>query len=170
MARESRETWSLRVVRWKDCGLTAKEFAAEVGIKPHSLSWWKWRLASRAESAPGTAREHGQTGESLAGDDGAGDVLVELAARGCRRSLSRSCSRTESLGPTSSRGLPSPTIGWTSRGPGVSEDGGLASRSATQQGEPRLPNLRESGRLFGDWADRLRRSRGPSESSEILEP
>ncbi|MGO9837885.1 MAG: IS66 family insertion sequence element accessory protein TnpA [Polyangiaceae bacterium] len=49
MDRESRETWAKRVERWKDSGLTAKEYAAELGVNAHSLSWWKWRLSS----APG---------------------------------------------------------------------------------------------------------------------
>jgi hypothetical protein len=44
MGRESRETWSKRVERWKASGLTAVEFAAQLGIKPSSLSWWKWQL------------------------------------------------------------------------------------------------------------------------------
>ncbi len=46
MERVSRETWSKRVERWKDSGLTAAEYAAEAGINAHSLSWWKWRLGS----------------------------------------------------------------------------------------------------------------------------
>jgi transposase len=47
MARSDvREVWAKRVERWKDSGLTAKEFATELGVSPHSLSWWKWRLNS----------------------------------------------------------------------------------------------------------------------------
>ena len=46
MERTSRETWAKRVERWQDSGLTAKEYAAEVGVNAHSLSWWKWRLSS----------------------------------------------------------------------------------------------------------------------------
>jgi hypothetical protein len=55
MDRESRETWAKRVERWTDSGLTAKEFAAEVGVNPHSLKWWKWRLSS-APARPSTER------------------------------------------------------------------------------------------------------------------
>jgi hypothetical protein len=40
--------WSKRVERWKASGLTAAEFAAELGIKPTSLAWWKWRLGKSA--------------------------------------------------------------------------------------------------------------------------
>lgn len=46
-----REQWSKRVERWKDSGLSAKEFAAETGINAHSLSWWRWQL-SKGDTAP----------------------------------------------------------------------------------------------------------------------
>lgn len=51
MDRESRETWAKRVERWKDSGLTAKEYAAEIGVNVHSLAWWKWRLSSTSAAA-----------------------------------------------------------------------------------------------------------------------
>jgi hypothetical protein len=44
MGRESREAWAKRVERWRDSGLTAKEFADEAGINARTLSYWKWRL------------------------------------------------------------------------------------------------------------------------------
>jgi hypothetical protein len=50
MAEGSRSTWAKRVERWKDSGLTAKEFAAEVGINAATLSHWKWRLDKEARS------------------------------------------------------------------------------------------------------------------------
>jgi transposase len=40
-----REQWAKRVERWKDSGLSAKEFAAETGLNAHSLSWWRWQLS-----------------------------------------------------------------------------------------------------------------------------
>lgn len=55
MERAGRETWTKRVERWKESGLTAKEFAAELGINPRSLSWWRWQL-SKSEAAPPTAK------------------------------------------------------------------------------------------------------------------
>ena len=48
MAGTSREVWAKRIERWKDSGLTAAEYAAEIGVNAHSLSWWKWRLAARS--------------------------------------------------------------------------------------------------------------------------
>jgi transposase len=47
MERADRETWAKRVERWKDSGLSAKEFAGELGVSPKSLAWWKWELTKK---------------------------------------------------------------------------------------------------------------------------
>ena len=49
-----REQWARRIQRWKDSGLPAKAFAAELGINARSLAWWKWEL-SKSEAAVVTA-------------------------------------------------------------------------------------------------------------------
>jgi hypothetical protein len=59
MGRTSREAWAKRVERWKDSGLTAAEFAAETGLKAHSLSWWKWRLSGAGTKGAQGARRRG---------------------------------------------------------------------------------------------------------------
>jgi hypothetical protein len=53
MGRVSRDVWAKRVERWRESGLTAKEFSAEIGIKSHSLTYWAWKLgaAAKAEKA-----------------------------------------------------------------------------------------------------------------------
>lgn len=48
MSRSNRAEWAKRVERWKDSGLTAKEYAAETGLNASTLSYWKWRLGSEA--------------------------------------------------------------------------------------------------------------------------
>jgi hypothetical protein len=48
----ARETWRKRVERWNDSGLTAAEFAGELGISERSLRWWKWRLGSESANRP----------------------------------------------------------------------------------------------------------------------
>lgn len=44
MERASRETWAKRVERWKDSGLSAPEFAREMGFNARTLRYWKWKL------------------------------------------------------------------------------------------------------------------------------
>jgi len=44
MTRESREIWAKRVERWRDSGLSATEFAAEIGVNANSLRHWGWRV------------------------------------------------------------------------------------------------------------------------------
>ena len=43
--KAGRAVWAKRVERWKESGLTAKEFATEIGVNPRTLSHWKWMLS-----------------------------------------------------------------------------------------------------------------------------
>ncbi len=47
MARTDRATWAKRVQRWGDSGLKAPEYAAEIGVNPRTLAYWKWRLGAK---------------------------------------------------------------------------------------------------------------------------
>jgi len=49
--RASRDEWRTRVERWKDSGLTAKEFAAETGINAGTLQFWSYKLRKAAPSS-----------------------------------------------------------------------------------------------------------------------
>ncbi|HKO26669.1 MAG TPA: hypothetical protein VJU80_04365, partial [Solirubrobacteraceae bacterium] len=42
--RASRDEWRKRVDRWKESGLTAKEFAAETGLNAGTLQFWRYKL------------------------------------------------------------------------------------------------------------------------------
>lgn len=44
MAKADREEWANRVQRWKDSGLSAREFESETGLKASALTYWRWRL------------------------------------------------------------------------------------------------------------------------------
>lgn len=55
MAKVDRAEWQKRVERWRDSGLSAKEFAAETGLKASTLSYWKWRLGAEQRKAEGAA-------------------------------------------------------------------------------------------------------------------
>jgi transposase-like protein len=52
MAQSNRSLWAKRVERWKDSGLTLKEFASEIGVNPNTLSHWNWRLSKESRPAP----------------------------------------------------------------------------------------------------------------------
>jgi hypothetical protein len=56
VARASAAQWAKRVEQWKDSGLTAKEFAADTGIKASTLTYWKWRLGATASLNPPSER------------------------------------------------------------------------------------------------------------------
>jgi transposase-like protein len=43
--------WVKRVERWRDSGLTLKEFASEVGVNANTLAGWRWRLGSEGGGA-----------------------------------------------------------------------------------------------------------------------
>ena len=45
-----REVWEPRVRRLGESDLTVKEFAAELGINPGTLSYWKWRLGKEVRN------------------------------------------------------------------------------------------------------------------------
>ena len=49
----NQEQWRKRVERWKDSGLTAREFAAETGINFHTLRFWSSRLQSEKRGKSG---------------------------------------------------------------------------------------------------------------------
>lgn len=59
MSRTSRVEWAKRVERWKDSGLSAKEYAAEIGVKSKTLSYWSWKL--RSGGAPVSDRGKGKS-------------------------------------------------------------------------------------------------------------
>ena len=45
--RRSAQTWARLIDAWKKSGQTADEFAATRGVAPRTLTWWKWRLATK---------------------------------------------------------------------------------------------------------------------------
>src|SRR4051794_1030303 len=46
--RASRDEWTKRVERWRDSGLSAEQFAAELGINAGTLKFWKYKLGQPA--------------------------------------------------------------------------------------------------------------------------
>jgi transposase len=56
--RESRIVWAERVARWRESGLSTRSFAELEGVKPSTLSFWKWKLGS----LPGAGHASGRGG------------------------------------------------------------------------------------------------------------
>ena len=52
----SRATWEKHVQRWVESDLTAREFAAEVGVNPRTLVYWKWKLKQGGKPASAKAK------------------------------------------------------------------------------------------------------------------
>lgn len=46
--KATREDWVKRVERWKDSGLTAREYAMEIGVNVNTLQHWGWKLKAEA--------------------------------------------------------------------------------------------------------------------------
>lgn len=93
MRREPREIWVQRVERWRDSDLTAREFAAELGVNLKTLQAWKYRLAAEAREAKGeqrAPRKHTEQRTPAALSfvelpvSSAGDARFELEIRGVR--------------------------------------------------------------------------------------
>jgi hypothetical protein len=80
MARASREAWAKRLERWRDSGLTEKEYPAEARINAHSLSWWKWRLSSGATAQRRVPRRRRSTPSP--GDTESADLRRDDHGRG----------------------------------------------------------------------------------------
>jgi transposase len=54
--RAKRDEWQKRVERWNYSGLSAKQFAADIGINAGTLQFWKYKLKKQSAEPPRTAR------------------------------------------------------------------------------------------------------------------
>jgi hypothetical protein len=50
----SRAEWQKRIERWRDSGLTAEQFAAELGINAGTLKYWKYRIGKDSTAVAAT--------------------------------------------------------------------------------------------------------------------
>lgn len=57
--RASRDQWRERVRRWRRSGKSADDFAAEIGVKPSTLTWWAWKVGETTKSG-GSRRQKGR--------------------------------------------------------------------------------------------------------------
>ncbi len=80
MSRTNRAEWAKRVERWKDSGLSAKEYAAETGVKASTLSYWSWRVRASAESRRDRPRRKAAAARGPVAADARSGQFVELEA------------------------------------------------------------------------------------------
>lgn len=50
--RRSAKEWQKLVRAWRRSGLPAAEFAARQGVKPQTLTWWRWQLGEKRVRRP----------------------------------------------------------------------------------------------------------------------
>jgi transposase-like protein len=55
--RTDRAEWQKRIERWRDSGLSADQFAAELGINAGTLRYWKYHLGKEARGVSASARK-----------------------------------------------------------------------------------------------------------------
>ena len=58
----SRSEWETHVQRWVESDLTAREFAAEVGVNPRTLVYWKWKLKQEGKPSERTPKRRSRKG------------------------------------------------------------------------------------------------------------
>ncbi len=46
--------WRERVEGWGRSGMTCKEYAAKIGVNPHTLAGWRWKLRRQTAAAAPT--------------------------------------------------------------------------------------------------------------------
>ncbi len=67
--RRSANEWAKLVKAWERSGKSAAAFAASLGVKPDTLTWWRWKLSRRPKSGGGvsvTRRKRRQAREARA--------------------------------------------------------------------------------------------------------
>jgi transposase len=82
----TRAEWAKRVERWRDSGLTAKEFATETGVKASSLSFWKWKLSADSNAAQDAERSRRRREPRASGTASSSPTFVEVEVARTSRS------------------------------------------------------------------------------------
>jgi hypothetical protein len=56
--RRSAKEWARLIRELERSGQTPRAFARARGIRPETLTWWRWRLRSEAKRSPGPKSAH----------------------------------------------------------------------------------------------------------------
>jgi transposase len=82
MGRERAEVWAERIARWRESGLSTREFAARENLKSSTLGYWKWKLDCEARARAGSVKFVEVIGVAAAGSETA--APFELVCAGGR--------------------------------------------------------------------------------------
>jgi hypothetical protein len=75
--------WKQHVAAWQGSGLTARQFAARIGVNSNTLAHWKWRLAGEGETVA-AAVSFVELRTDMASSGSGGDERLEVVCRGGR--------------------------------------------------------------------------------------
>jgi hypothetical protein len=62
----AQERWGRHVAAWASSGLSCKDYAAEAGVNPRTLTWWKSKLRGAGDAGPAAAPSFVEVNEQLA--------------------------------------------------------------------------------------------------------
>ena len=62
---DRRRQWAERVAGWRRSGVTAKQFAASIGVNPGTLSYWACRLGREPRGVSTAPSSAGRAGAAL---------------------------------------------------------------------------------------------------------
>ncbi len=83
-----RKAWVERVAGWRRSGLTAKEYAATIGVNAGTLAHWAWRLGCERREQRGTRSARAASAAAVievVGRQGGGEPSFELRLEGGRQ-------------------------------------------------------------------------------------
>jgi len=86
-----------RVERLADSGLSAREFAAEIGVNANTLAGWRWRMRSKRGAEPRKASPSGPTFLEIVAAPAAGVENAQPAEQQQRVSRVMHAEPTEAL-------------------------------------------------------------------------
>ena len=110
--RRGRSFWREAVREWQAGGLSRADYCARAGLKPSTLTWWKWKLTAEGDLSPAVAGTDSLAREEptpsaaflpvrvVASASGSelhpgGEAAIEVVLRGGRRVLLREGWRDE---------------------------------------------------------------------------
>jgi hypothetical protein len=127
---ESVEQWSTRLRKWQKSGQSIEDFANSNGLKPRTLSFWRWKLGG-ATAWPGPSSRRARSSDGGPVRQQENPEHVEVSARSGRSKGSRVSVKKPPRSGSSAKPRGSTR---TSRGSGSASRAKRKATSTTKQG------------------------------------